>query len=280
MIRGHPSGRRWSVAGRRVVRAVRWLGFVVAVAVSGPASVWAQGAPGGAGAGRLSTDTVPPPRNLLLLQRIEDVLIGVDRVSIQVIDRHHVAASYVRVHAGNPQPLLGLARVRVDCRIPLRMAVLASSTLTGHLGPDGRHEYRVFEADGPLADEHYGAVHLLNGTQFVAEFACRASAQPSRGAQFAAELLARGGPADQQTLRCTLLPDGQPGPAQRAEVRFSVAAQAVAVNRQWLLSGAVSEREVMFGSGPSEWRIDREALRARLVNDVGHVEFEGDCQRD
>ena len=278
------------------------------------------------GVRRLGSEAPEAPRNLLVVQRIEDVLIGVDRVSIRVVDRHRVAASYVRVNARRPTPVLGLARVLVDCRTPHRLSVLASSTLTGRVAADGRDEYQVFDG-GPAAQDEasFGAVHLLNGTLFVADFACRASVEPRRGAAIAAELYARGGPPDQQSLRCALLADGDLQAAeaaaaaaasasaqnavkddkdaavkgsdadatssgearaaelrrlavpQRVEVRFSPSQGVVAVNGQWLLSGVVGDRELLFGAGASEWRVDREALRARLVNDIGQVQYEGDC---
>lgn len=299
-------------------------GLGPALLALGPMTVQAQlAAQAGGGVRRLGSEAPEAPRNLLVVQRIEDVLIGVDRVSIRVVDRHRVAASYVRVNARRPTPVLGLARVLVDCRTPHRLSVLASSTLTGRVAADGRDEYQVFDG-GPAAQDEasFGAVHLLNGTLFVADFACRASVEPRRGAAIAAELYARGGPPDQQSLRCALLADGDLQAAaaaaasasaqnavkddkdaavkgsdadattggearaaelrrlavpQRVEVRFSPSQGVVAVNGQWLLSGVVGDRELLFGAGASEWRVDREALRARLVNDIGQVQYEGDC---
>lgn len=330
-------GRRLAAGAAALVLAGAPLlmsGLAPTLLAVGPRSAQAQLAtPAGVGVRRLGTEAPEAPRNLLVVQRIEDVLIGVDRVSIRVLDRHRVAASYVRVNARRPTPVLGLARVLVDCRAPQRLSVLASSTLTGRVGADGRDEYQVFDG-GPTAHDEasFGAVHLLNGTQFVADFACRASVEPHRGAAIAAELYARAGPPDQQSLRCALLADGDlpaadtatvataasagaPGAVsddkaaevkdsdaaaikgsdaatrdesratplrrvavpQRVEVRFSQAQGVVAVNGQWLLSGVVSDRELLFGAGASEWRVDRQTLRARLVNDIGQVQYEGDC---
>ena len=62
------------------------------------------------------------------------------------------------------------------------------------------------------------------------------------------------------------------------EVRFSESANAVAVNRQWLSSGEVTEREVRFGSN-SSWRINRQALDVRRTAAGGEMLFSGTCDK-
>ena len=61
-------------------------------------------------------------------------------------------------------------------------------------------------------------------------------------------------------------------------MRFSEAANAVAVNRQWLSSGEVTPEEVRFGSN-SKWHIDRQALHVRRTGASSEMLFSGSCDR-
>lgn len=217
-------------------------------------------------------------RGFLMVQRIDEVLYGVDPLATEVRGRDHVAGLFARVNVQQPSPILGYLRYVVDCRPPLRMAIVSSSTLTGRSGPDGAPEYREYRAEKTGFDElAYEPVHMLNGTQLVAEFACRSSAQPGRAAQIAQELYERGGPPDMQSLRCDLRPDGASQVVRQVEVRYSESAQLVSVNRQWLRTGTVTPREVRFGSGADEWRISRSGGVAQLVSDTGAVLYSGVC---
>lgn len=211
-----------------------------------------------------------------MVQHIDDMLVGVDAIALDVVDRDHVAGTYFLVNAQRPTPLVGYANYVVDCRAPQRIAILNSVMPSGRLEPDQpfvQPPRRSGRTD--LASLAFGPTHVLDGTAFVAAFSCEASGAPGRAAQIAADLVARGGPADRRSLFCRMQPDsGQP--ARRVEVRYSTSENAVAVNGQWLSSGFLSGDEVVFGAG-AQWRVDTRKRQARLVRDDGSQLFEGDC---
>lgn len=201
-------------------------------------------------------------RGYLLLQRVDDVLFGVDNLSLVILDRWHVAGTMARVNADRPDPIRGITDFVVDCQKPLRFAARPA-------GPQGR---------GPAGTLEFAAASVLDGTLFVAEFACESTRQPGRAARLARELFERGGPADTQTVYCEMQPDGSEVTRPGVEVRFSEGANAVAVNRQWLSSGQVTPTTVRFGTR-STWRIDRQALDIRRVAESGEMLFSGTCDR-
>ncbi len=53
-------------------------------------------------------------RGYQLLQRVDDVLIGVDNLSLVIVDRRHVAGTLVRVNVQAPSPVRGLTEFVVD----------------------------------------------------------------------------------------------------------------------------------------------------------------------
>lgn len=211
-----------------------------------------------------------------MVQRIDEMLVGVDAIALDVVGRDHVAGTYFLVHAHKPTPLVGYANYVVDCREPRRIAILSSVMPSGRLEPEQPFQQppRRSGAVDPTALT-FGAVHVMDGTAFVAAFSCQASSAPGRAAQIAAELAARGGPPDSTSLYCDMRPDSGRDP-RRVEVRWSEAEQAVAVNGQWLSSGFVSGDEIVFGAG-AQWRVDRRKRQARLVRDNGRQLFKGDC---
>ena len=81
-----------------------------------------------------------------------------------------------------------------------------------------------------------------------------------------------------QTMYCDLQPDGSTEVRHGVEVRYSASASAVAVNRQWLSSGSVTDDEVRFGVN-SNWRINRKALDIRRSAPSGEMLFSGLCDR-
>lgn len=212
-----------------------------------------------------------------MVQRIDEMLVGVDVIALDVVDRDHVAGTYFLVHARRPSPLVGYANYVVDCRAPHRIAIIDSVMPSGRLAPDQpfvqppRRSGRV-----NLAGLQFEPVHTMDGTAFVAAFSCEASGAPGRAAQIAAELASRGGPTDSRSLYCSLQPDAGRS-ARRVEVRYSVSDNAVAVNGQWLSSGFVTGHEVVFGSG-AQWRVDTRSQQARLLRDDGRELFKGDCE--
>lgn len=217
------------------------------------------------------------PRGFQMVQRIDEVLYGVDPISL-TFRGNFVQGVFVRVNVEQPAPILGYIRFVADCRPPLRMAIVSSSTLTGRANADGSAEYREYRSEKSRLEElEFDPARLLNGTQLVADFACRSTLQPGRARQIARELYERGGPPDQKTLRCTLRPDGSERALPEVPVRFSESQQAVAVNNQWLRSGAVTPEEIIFGNGAAEWRIDRRALQARLFDANDKPVYTGAC---
>ncbi|KQP48636.1 hypothetical protein [Pseudorhodoferax sp. Leaf274] len=225
----------------------------------------------------LSAAAQPAPASFHMVQRIDEMLVGVDAIALDVVDRHHVAGTYFLVHALRPSPLVGYANYVIDCRVPQRIAILSSVMPSGRLEPEQpfvqppRRSGRIDPSS--LAFE---PTHVMDGTAFVASFSCDASGAPGRAAQIAAELAARGSPPDSRSLYCQMRPDAGQA-ARRAEVRYSAAENAVAVNGQWLSSGFVAGDEVVFGTG-AQWRVDTRKRQARLLRDDGRQLFQGECQ--
>lgn len=201
-------------------------------------------------------------RGYQLLQRIDDVLFGIDNLSLEILDRDHVAGTLLQINADQPLPLRAQTRFVVDCRKPMRF---------GARKPDAA------SPSDPKTLE-YADVGLLDGTWASAEFACESTRQPGRASQVAREIYERGGPADMQTMYCDLQPDGSTEVRRGIEVRYSASANAVAVNRQWLSSGSVTDEEVRFGAN-SKWRINRQALDIRRSAPNGEMLFSALCDR-
>ena len=201
-------------------------------------------------------------RGYQLLQRVDDVLFGVDNLSLTILDNRYVAGTLVRVNVHQPSPVRGYTDFVADCQKPLRFAVRPAGGKT-RVAP---------------AQLEFSSANVLDGTWFAAEFACETTRQPGRAARLAKDLFERGGPPDMQTVYCELQPDGSEQARPDVEVRFSEAANAVAVNRQWLSSGEVTPEEVRFGSN-SKWHIDRQALHVRRTGASSEMLFSGSCDR-
>lgn len=201
-------------------------------------------------------------RGYQLLQRIDDVLFGIDNLSLQILDRDHVAGTLLRINVDRPYPLRGQTDFVVDCRKPMRLA------------------QRGGKAGAPVDLEklEYADVALLDGTWASAEFACESTRQPGRASLVARGIYEKGGPDDMQTLYCDLQPDGSTEVRRGVEVRYSAAVRAVAVNQQWLSSGTVTDDEVRFGIN-SQWRINRKALDIRRSAPSGEMLFSGLCDK-
>lgn len=197
-----------------------------------------------------------------LLQRVDDVLFGIDSLALVILDRRHVMGTLLRINVFQPSPIRGSTEFVADCQKPLRFAEVPS-------GLRGRVQVERLE---------FTPAKVLDGTWFAAEYACEVTRQPARAARMARELFERGGPPDMQTLYCELQPDGSDQTRPGVEVRFSEAADAVAVNRQWLSSGSVTSEEVRFGAR-STWHIDRQALHVRRTAPGGEMIFSGTCDR-
>ena len=201
-------------------------------------------------------------RGYQLLQRVDDVLFGVDNLSLAILDNRYVAGTLVRVNVHQPSPVRGFTDFVADCQKPLRFALRP---------PGGKTRIAPAQLE-------FSSAHVLDGSWFAAEFACEATRQPGRAARLAKDLFERGGPPDMQTVYCELQPDGSEQARPDVEVRFSETANSVAVNRQWLSSGEVTPEEVRFGSN-SKWRIDRQALHVRRTGAGGEMLFSGTCDR-
>ena len=199
-------------------------------------------------------------RGYQLLQRVDDVLFGVDNLSLVILDRRYVSGTLVRVNESQPVPIRGTTEFVADCQKPLRFAAKPQGAKTRALP----------------AETEFSNAKLLDGTWFAAEFACESTRQPGRAARLAKDLFERGGPADMQTIYCELQPNGKNEMRAGVEVRFSESANAVVVNRQWLSSGEVSAEEVKFGTN-SKWRINRQALDVRRNGANGEMLFSGSC---
>ena len=215
-----------------------------------------------------------------IVQRIDDVLVGVDAVSLEVLGRRHVAGTYFLINLHRPSPVAGYADFVADCQGPLRIATLSSTLPSGSLQPEPPPLTSRRASALDLEKLSFDAVHMLDGTWLVAEFACRSSSQPGRARQIARQLLEKGGPPDMRTLFCDLQADGSTQIRRSVPVRFSEQDDAVAVNQQWLSSGFVTATEVVFGSG-AQWVVDRVAdrqqSRVRLLGGGGALLFSGLC---
>ncbi|MEO9149719.1 MAG: hypothetical protein ABI212_10185 [Burkholderiaceae bacterium] len=220
----------------------------------------------------------PALGNFQMVQRVDDVLYGVDAVSLEILDQRHVRGTFVRVSVERPSPILGYTRFIADCREPVGLALVSSSNLTGKTHPDGSPQYLEVRAEPlPIDAMDYQPGALLDGTQMVAQFACRVSLRPGAAPAIAQELYEGGGPADMRSLKCTLLPDGEAQPVIDVPLRYSESAQAVAVNRQWLASSVVTPRQIQFGSGYDKWTIDRQSGQAQLLRADGSLRFASKC---
>ena len=201
-------------------------------------------------------------RGFQLLQRVDDVLFGVDNLSLVILDRRYVAGTLVRINVLQPSPVRGSTEFVADCQKPLRFALVPG----------------VSKSRALPSQLEFASANLLDGSLLAAEFACESTRQPGRASRLARELFERGGPQDMQTVYCELQPDGSEETRAGVEVRFSESANAVAVNRQWLSSGSVSPEEIRFG-GNSTWHIDRRAFNVRRTAPSGEMLFSGLCDR-
>ena len=201
-------------------------------------------------------------RGYQLLQRVDDVLFGMDNLSLVILDRRHVAGTLLRINVFQPSPVRGRTEFVADCQKPLRFAMVPA-------GATGRPPPETLD---------FAPAKVLDGSWFAAEFACEVTRQPARAARLARDLFERGGPEDMQTVYCELQPDGSEQARPGVEVRFTESADAVAVNRQWLSSGSVTPEEVRFGTN-STWHIDRQALHVRRTAPGGEMLFSGSCDR-
>ncbi len=216
----------------------------------------------------------------LLLQRIDDVLYGVDPISLAVVDRHHISGILVRVNAQKPSPPLNYSHFVANCQGPMQLATLATTASPLDLTPEGasaRARVQAAHAAVTAASGKFGKTSMLDGSRALAEFVCAASQRPSQAAALAKDVLANGGPRDLRAALCDLQPDGVFVTREDVTVRFSDSEKVVSVNGQWLTSGKVSDSEISFGSGSARWRIDRTTAEASLVDSTGKVIFAGSC---
>ena len=197
-----------------------------------------------------------------LLQRVDDVLFGVDNLSLRILNQRYVAGTLLQLNVDRPHPVRSRVEFVADCRKPLRFAI-RTGTASTDVAPESLE---------------FSDAALLDGSWFAAEFACESTRQPGRAARIARDLFEQGGPSDMQTIYCDLQPDGSQELRSGVEVRYSAAANAVAVNRQWLSSGSVTTDEVRFGAN-SKWRINRQALDIRRTAVHGEMLFSGQCDR-
>ncbi|MFZ4285917.1 hypothetical protein ACFQ95_05845 [Variovorax sp. HJSM1_2] len=216
--------------------------------------------------------------DIQIVQRIDNVLIGVDTVSLEVVDAQHVTGNYFLINLKQPHPMAGHANFVVKCQSPPQMATLASTlpsasldTLDQPVVPPQRRASSI-----TVAQLTFKPVHMLDGTWMAAEFACRSSSAPGTAAGIAQQLLAKGGPPDMRTLYCDLKSQSTNQVSKGVEVRYSESDDAVAVNRQWLSSGYVTDTGLVFGNG-AQWVIDRSGREARLVAPDGQVLARGPC---
>ena len=219
-------------------------------------------------------------KGLQLVQRVDNVLYGVDPISLAPLGNRHVSGVLVRVNASQPSPVLGYSHFVADCKKPLRVHIVATAPSPLDLAPQGasaRARYSAATAAIEGGGGVFAKAHMLDGTWAVAEFACDSTQRPARTAQIARELFDKGGPSDMRIALCDLQTDGDLQTRQDVEVRFSDAEKVVAVNKQWLSSGRVTDSEISFGSGAARWRIDRAAAEASLVHPGGKVAFVGSC---
>ena len=201
-------------------------------------------------------------RGYQLLQRVDDVLFGVDNLALRILDRTHVAGTLLEINVLKPYPARSRIAFVADCGKPMRLAIRSGDTRAA-----------------PVLDQlEFAGLSWLDGSWAAAEFACESTRQPGRAAQLAREMFERGGPPDVQTIYCELQPDGSTEVRKDVEVRFSASANAVSVNQQWLSSGSVTDEEVRFGAN-SVWRINRQALDIRRTAPGGEMLFSGLCER-
>jgi hypothetical protein len=130
-----------------------------------------------------------------------------------------------------------------------------------------------------LDSMEFAGPKVLDGTWFVAEFVCGSSRQPGSAVRLARELYEKGGPADLQSVFCDMQIDGGGEVRRAVEIRYSEVEDVVAVGQQWLSSGFVTEREIVFGSGGVQWIMDRQTLQARLMTAGGKTLFASQCGR-
>ena len=221
----------------------------------------------------------PVAKDFQMVQRIDDVLIGVDTITLELLGSRYVAGSYFLINLRKPSPIAGRAEFVADCQAPMRLATLNSSLPSASLSPDAPilpPQRRAGAID--VASLAFTPVHVLDGTWLAADFACQASSQPGRAVALARQSLEQGGPPDMQTLYCDLQVDAGKAVRRGVQVRFSDSEDAVAVNHQWLSSGYVTDAAVVFG-GVQKWVIDRKASEARLIGQTGKLLFTGACDR-
>ena len=227
-------------------------------------------------AGITAPASAAPQQAFHLVQRIDEMLVGVDAISLDIVGRDHVAGTYFLVHANKPSPIVGYANYVVDCRTPRRMAILSSFMPSGRLEestPFVQPARRSGQID--VTGLSFAEVHVMDGTAFVADFTCQASSAPGRAGQIAQALVQHGGPPDSASLYCDMRPDSGK-PVRRVQVQYSRAESAVAVNGQWLSSGFIAQDEVGFGAG-AQWRLDLRKRTVRLMRDNGKLLFTGAC---
>ena len=264
---------------RSTLKFLTWLAAglalgAVAQVLPGPAPLAApKSGPTGAASGK----------GPLLLQRIDDVLYGVDPISLAIVDRHHVSGILVRVNASQPAAPLDYSHFVADCQGNMRVAKLAATASPMDLTAQGASaRARVLAASAVVTATAEAPVKLatssmLDGSRAFAEFACAASQRPAQAALLAKDVLENGGPHDLRTALCDLQPDGVFVTREDVTVRFSDSEKVVSVNNQWLSSGKVTNAEITFGSGSAKWRIDRNSAEANLVDSTGKVIFSGSC---
>ena len=217
-------------------------------------------------------------KGVQLVQRVDDVLYGVDPISLAILSNRYVSGVLVRVNANQPSPVLGYSHFVADCQSPLQFAVVSSAQSPVDLTPQGSSSRARYDAAKAAVDGvTFSKVGMLDGSRSVAEFACNSTQRPARTAQIAKELFEKGGPGDMRTALCDLQPDGTAQTREDVEVRFSDSEKVVMVNKQWLSSGRVTDGEISFGGGGARWRIDRNTAEASLVRPGGKVSFVGSC---
>ena len=235
-------------------------------------------------AAQSSAQSSAQSKAVLLVQRIDDVLYGVDPISLALVDAHHVSGVLVRVNAtlsGNvnqSSPPLSYTHFVADCRLPLRLATLATALSPFDLTPQGASaRARLASANASLGSSAFVKTKMLDASRSTAEFACATSQRPARAVQIAKDLFENGGPSDMRTALCDLQPNGANQTREDVHVRFSDSEKVVSVNNQWMSTGTLTDAEISFGSGPARWKIDRDTAEASLVNSAGKVIFMGSC---